>query len=224
MKKVLEYLSALEANNDREWYQTNKKQYQEANAEFEELVQRLLFSVGKTDNDMLRLSPKDLTYKLARDVRFSNDKTPFNPTFRACISAGGKSPIPVGYYLSVAPANRSFLGGGLFATVFKDATTLIRDYIVEHGTEFEGIVSEKDFLACFTVNGEKLKNVPRGYDENLPQSQYLKNKSWYLQYSVSDDTLTAQSFVEEATQIFLSMKPFNDYLNAALKGFKMPAR
>lgn len=68
----------------------------------------------------------------------------------------GKLPIPVGYFLAIAPGGRSFLGGGLFAAIFKDATTMIRDHIVAHGAEFEEILSAKEFKAHFALKGFKM--------------------------------------------------------------------
>jgi uncharacterized protein (TIGR02453 family) len=224
MMNILQYLSDLEANNNREWYHAHKEQYQEANAEFEQLLGQLINAIGGFDSSVIWNNPKELTFKLGRDTRFSHDKSPFNPKFRAHISSGGKLPIPVGYYIVVAPGNRSFLGGGLFAYMFKDATDMIRDYITENGDEWEAIVKDKDFSARFTVKGETLKKVPAGYDTNHSQAEYLKNKSWYLQYTVPDSVLADAKFVEYATEIFACMKPFNDYLNEALKGFKMPTR
>jgi uncharacterized protein (TIGR02453 family) len=224
MKNALEYLFALERNNDREWYRANKKWYQEANAGFERLIEKLIVSIGKFDSAIRHGIPKELTFRLVRDTRFSNDKSPYNPAFRAHISSAGKLLVPVGYFIFMAPGDRSFLGGGLHASMFKDATTMIRDYIVDHGSEFDAIVKAGEFSSLFTVKGEALKNVPRGYDGKHPQAEYLKFKSWYLEYPVSDHLVSSDGFVDEATRIFLAMKPFNDYLNAALKGFQMPAR
>jgi uncharacterized protein (DUF2461 family) len=116
------------------------------------------------------------------------------------------------------------LGGGLFASVFKDATTMIRDYIVAHGNELGVIAKDKDFSSLFTVKGEALKNIPRGYDATHPQAEYLKFKSWYLEYPVSDSCVLNDGFADEAAEVFRTMKPFNDYLNVALKGFRMPTR
>jgi uncharacterized protein (TIGR02453 family) len=132
--------------------------------------------------------------------------------------------VPVGYYIVLASGNRSFLGGGLFAYIFKDATDKIRDYITKNGDGWETIVNDEDFAARFTVKGEALKKVPAGYDANHRQAEYLKNKSWYLEHTVPDSVLAGEEFVEYATEVFAHMTPFNDYLNAALKGFKMPAR
>lgn len=222
---MMDYLSALGANNNREWYHANKDDYKKANAEFEELLQALMMEIGKFDSSILCHQPKDLTFKIVRDTRFSHDKSPYNPAFRAHISAKGKLPVPVGYYLMIKPGNQSFLGGGLFADMFKDATTMIRDYIAHNGAEWDKIIHEPEFERYFTVQGTALKNVPAGYEKEHPQAEYLKYKSWYLEYPVKDEELSdAEAFLIKAAEIFQVMKPFNDYLNKALAGFQMPMR
>ena len=222
---ILEYLSDLAQNNNREWYHANKERYKKANIEFERFIGELITAVGEFDCAIQQNAPKDLTFKLMRDTRFSHNKSPYNPAFRAHISSAGKLPIPVGYYIFLAPGNRSFLGGGLFASMFKDATTMVRDYIVANGKLFESIISDKPFVEHFTVKGEALKNVLNGYDFAHPQAEYLKNKSWYLEYPISDEQIVdADGFVKQAARLFRLMKPFNDYLNDALAGFKMPSR
>lgn len=224
-KKILTYLSDLEGNNNREWYHAHKEQLQEANAEFLKLIEALISEIGKTDTSILNNSPKDLTFKLVRDTRFSYDKSPYNPTFRAHISTAGKLPIPVGYFISIRPGNRSFLGGGLFADMFKDATDMIRTAIAEHGDEFERIITEPDFAKHFTVMGETLKNVPKGYPSDHTQAKFLKYKSWFLEYSVPDLLISdPKRFLNEAVDKFVLMQPFNAFLNRALSGFQMPAR
>ena len=50
IKIALNYLLALSNNNSREWYHSNKIQYKKANEEFEELVQNLIFEIGKLDS------------------------------------------------------------------------------------------------------------------------------------------------------------------------------
>ncbi|MCI8949755.1 MAG: DUF2461 domain-containing protein [Lachnospiraceae bacterium] len=224
-KKILNYLGNLSENNNREWYHAHKQEYKEANEEFESLIQELIVRIGAFDISVLHNIPKDLTFKLVRDTRFSRDKSPYNPAFRAHISARGKLPVPVGYYLMLRPGNGSFLGGGLFADMFKDATSMVRNFIAENGREWEEILQAPDFQNVFTVQGTALKNVPAGFDKEHPQASYLKFKSWYLEYPVSDhDVMEGEEFVRQAARIFEIMKPFNDYLNRALDGFQMPAR
>lgn len=224
MNAVLTYLSDLEANNKREWFHANKEQYQTANREFEALIAELMLELRKTDKNIPLVEPKELTFKLMRDTRFSHDKSPYNPAFRAHIAPKGKLPVPVGYYLMIRPGGRSFLGGGLFADMFRDATVMVRDYIAAHGGEWEKIITAPAFRKHFTVRGTTLKKVPQGYDPDHPQAEYLKHKSWYLEYPVTDEQFMEPDFVGYCADIFIKMQDFNGFLNKALADFQMPVR
>lgn len=222
---ILDYLKELSQNNNREWYHAHKEAYHQANEAFEEFLQELMLKIGAFDSSILHHEPKNLTFRLVRDTRFSHDKSPYNPSFRAHMGPQGKLPVPVGYYLMIKPDNQSFLGGGLFADMFKDATARIRDYIATNGQEWEEILKAPDFRKYFTVGGTALKNVPAGYDKEHPQAEYLKFKSWYLEYPIPDKLLLdGGEFLAEAVRLFQIMKPFNDFLNRALSGFQMPSR
>lgn len=222
---IMDYLTALAANNDREWYHAHKADYKAANALFEQLVQELIYGIGTFDNSVLHNVPKELTFKLVRDTRFSHDKSPYNPSFRAHISSQGKLPIPVGYYIMLKPNGGTFLGGGLFADMFANATAMVRDYISAHPDEWNDIITDAAFNKYFAVKGTALKNVPAGYDKNNPQAEYLKFKSWYVEYFIPDeDACDGEKLIQTSLEVFKAMKPFNDCLNKALKDFKMPAR
>lgn len=224
MHGILNYLTALEQNNTREWYHAHKPQFVEANQSFEAFIQSLMLELRKADNSLPLFEPKELTFKIMRDTRFSHDKSPYRPAFRAHIAPKGKLPIPVGSYIMIQPGNRSFLGGGLFADMFKDATSMVREHIAAHGARLEKIVSEPEFAAQFTVGGTTLKKVPRDYDPLHPQAEYLKKKSWYLEAPVTDEELLKPDFITYAVDTFVKMKPFNDFLNEALTDFQMPTR
>ncbi len=222
---MLDYLAALSADNTREWYHAHKNENREATFLFEDLVKELIDGIGEFDKSILHNVPKELTFKLVRDTRFSHDKSPYNPAFRAHIGAMGKLPVPVGYYIMIKPFGGSFLGGGLFADMFANATTMIRDYICAHPEEWNKIVTDPEFTEYFTVKGTALKNVPSGYDKNHPQAEYLKYKSWYVEYPLADEDVANETkLMEKSLSVFKAMKPFNDYLNVALKDFKMPSR
>jgi len=225
MDSILSYLADLEINNERDWYHANKAYYKMAMEEFVDVVERLIAAIGVFDPSVLPNSAKDLTFKLVRDTRFSHDKSPYNPAFRAHIAAGGKQPIPTGYFLKIAPGDKTFLGGGLFASMFKDATTMVRNYLATHVDEFDTIIANEQFAAHFSIKGEALKNVPKGYDPEHPLAGFIKLKSWYIDYPLVDSMLSdTDEFVNQAAGLFCLMKPFNDYLNTALVGFEMPSR
>ena len=68
-------------------------------------------------------------------------------------------------------------------------------------------------------------NIPAGYEKEHPQADYLKFKSWYLEYPLKDEEVRdAETFLVKAAELFQIMKPFNDYLNKALVDFRMPVR
>ena len=79
---ILQFLYDLEQNNCREWFHDHKQQYQAANGIFEELVETLMLELKKSDPTVLLTEPGKLTFKLVRDTRFSNDKSPYLPAFR----------------------------------------------------------------------------------------------------------------------------------------------
>ena len=221
---ALSYLSDLEQHNDRAWFHDTKTRRDEAQQAFEALISDLIERVGVFDPSVRGNDPKSLTFKFPRDTRFSHDKSPYNPSLRAHIGPAGKLPIPVGYYLMIQPDGRSFLGGGLFASMFKDATARVRRAIAEQGSEWETLIDDLAKAGRFTVEGETLKRVPQGFDPLHPQAAWLKHKSWYIEYHVSDEKVTAPEFADIAAATFEHMQPLNTFLNQALAGFEMPSR
>lgn len=111
----------------------------------------------------------------------------------------------------------------MFADIFKNATDLIRSSINTHADEFKEIICSPDFP--FEVKGTSLKNVPKEFSPDHPMAQYLKYKSWYIEHPIDDSLLeNTDQFIAEAVTTFLKMQPFHDFLNNALRTFKMPQR
>lgn len=224
-KVMMAHLAELKENNTREWYRQHKAQRMAVAASFEELVAALELEIMAFDPAYSFHPTAELTFKQVRDVRFSNDKTPYNPSLRAHIGPKGKSPIPVGYYVKLAPDGDSFIGAGLFTDIFKDATHLIRQYIAGHEEEFLTIITEETFTKEFQVLGTRLKRVPKPYDPELVTADHLKNKSWYLEKAIPEEIIgDAEALIKYMVEQFKKMKDFNDFLNEALITFELPKR
>ena len=73
-QNVLNFLSDLKENNNREWFGENKSRFLDAKADFENLVADLIKEISKFDSTILTLTPKDCIFRIYRDVRFSKDK------------------------------------------------------------------------------------------------------------------------------------------------------
>ncbi len=187
------------------------------------MIWELIAGVRRFDASIPACEPKALTFKLQRGTRFSHDKSSYNPAFRCHISAAGKVPVPIGYFLSIRADGGRFSGGGLFADTFKDATRQIKTYIFENAAELLRIVEAPDFRQAFCVDGTSLRNVPREYPADCAVSAYLKNKSGYIEDPFDAQRLEkTTAFVQYAAERFRLMKPFHDYLNRALQGFSLP--
>ncbi len=217
---ILGFLDDLRRNNSTVWMKENKPRYNEAKREFELLLQELIDRISLFDLSVANLIPKEIIYRLNRDIRFSKDKSPYTPAFSANISAGKKLWIPAGYFVHIMP-EQIFLGGGIYTTALTKATKLIRDHIAENPEEFLGIINNPDFHATYdTVHGEKLKNTPREYPRDHPAAEYLKHKSWDILCKIEDsEFLKPGAFVDLAVEKFRVMKPFNDFINEALVDF-----
>ena len=113
--KTLEFLRQLIENNNREWFQENRKKYDDAKADLEKLVGYLIMEVGKFQ-DLGNLQIKECIFRINRDIRFSKNKTPYKNHLSAGIGPGGRGSGKVDYYLHIQPDGQSFIGGGMWDT------------------------------------------------------------------------------------------------------------
>lgn len=80
---TLKFLKDLKKNNNKEWFDDNRKTYDNAKNDFLEFTKKLIVGVSKFDGNILKanLDPKKCITRLNRDVRFSNDKSPYKTNF-----------------------------------------------------------------------------------------------------------------------------------------------
>lgn len=218
MKKVIPFLTELSGNNNRDWFNDNKKKYEAAKEEFEELVVQCIALMGKWDKEVLSLAPKDCIYRIYRDVRFGKDKTPYKTSMSALIGKGGRKGEGAINYLHIEPG-KSFVASGMY---MPDGATLkaIRQEIDYNLQEFEDIINNKSFKANFGELEQewKLKKLPKGYTADNPAIEYLKLKGIVATKNYSDKEILKPDFAVEANQSFKILKPLNDFLNRAKEG------
>lgn len=222
---IMSFLKELEQNNNKEWFHAHKKEYQEAKDSFLFLLNEIMARLAQVDPYIEELDAKDLTFRLNRDTRFSNDKSPYSVSFKAHIGPKGKLPIPCGYFINIQPNDNTIIGGGIFADGFKEVTTNIRNAIVQHEEEFLSIIHEEAFKANYEVLGMKLKKVPKEYEGHEAIAEYLKHKSWFIEHHIEDQALCDnEAFLNQCVHLCLIMRDFNTFLNDAVKDFTFPKR
>ena len=111
MEQVLDFLRRLHDNNDREWFDAHRAEWTRVKGRFADFTQRLIDGIASFDDSVRGLRPQDCTYRIARDTRFSADKTPYKNYISAFIAPRGKQSGYAGYYLHVEPSGDGLLGG-----------------------------------------------------------------------------------------------------------------
>jgi len=217
MKEILYFLQQLCVNNNREWFNYNRTLYKRQKEEFETIVTRLIANVSEFDSSVSQLTVKDCTYRINRDTRFSNDKTPYKTHFGAFIAPGGKKACTSGYYLHIEPDN-SIIAGGVHMPP-SDVLLKLRTAIFENATEFISIIENPEFKKIFsTLDGDKLTAAPRGFSKNFEHIDLLKFKSYTFACKVSDDFIENSDVEAFVVNRFKIMKDFNSFMNRALLG------
>ena len=213
---TLKFLKDLKKNNNKPWFEKNKDLYLGAKEDIEHLVEQVIEGFGKIDPDIANLQPKDCTYRIYRDVRFSKDKTPYKINMGAYLNRGGKKAPTAGYYMHIEPG-RSMAGGGLWMPLAPELNK-VRQEIDYSLSEWNSIVTARAFKKNFREGLEKedqLSRPPKGYDEENPAIEYLKLKSFIVTRSFTDAEIQSRSFAKELVKTFESMKDFVYFLNRA---------
>ncbi len=213
-KSTIDYLKAIGKNNNREWFLANKAQYIEARENFESFVQKLINELVVFEPIMKGLEVKSCVYRFNRDIRFSNDKSPYKTHFGAFIVRGGKKNGDklAGYYFHIEPG-KSIIAGGAYMPP-APWLSAIREKIDEEPDRFNKILKNKDFIEYFgELTGDKLKKAPKGYPSDHPQLELLKFKSYLVVNEVTDNIVLSESFFNHVLKTFKAMKPLNDILN-----------
>ncbi len=216
-QSVIEFLDNLSYNNNREWFIANKEKYLQARTNFEDFVQALIDRLALYEHPLRGLEAKSCIFRINRDIRFSNDKSPYKTNFGALIIKGGRKNIHryAGYYLHIEPS-QSMISGGAYIPD-NQWLTAIRERIDQEPENFVEIITNKNFKQFFgTIEGEKLKSAPKGYDSNHPYLELLKYKSFMADRTFTDKEVTSPAFFDTAFNGFLAMKPLNDFLNNCL--------
>ncbi|UCF63656.1 MAG: DUF2461 domain-containing protein [bacterium] len=214
--KTYQFLKELDQNNNRPWFQANKNRYEEARANFEEFISKLILEIARFDPPIGDLEAKKSVFRIYRDTRFSNDKRPYKTNFGAHLVAyESKVHDRAGYYIHLQPGN-TFLAGGAYLPP-GPWIKAIRNAIDQKGKEFQKILTHPDFKKYFReIEGEKLKTTPRDYPADHPFIKLLRYKSFIAAHQLKDKDAMQEDFLKNAAKVFKALKPFDDFLNRSL--------
>lgn len=210
---TLQFLKNLEENNNREWFQAHRKDYEIEKTSFEKFCQEILSGLSLIQDDLVNTKVKDCIFRINRDIRFSKDKSPYKKYFSAAFGPGGRSSGRIDFYLQIQPDNQSILGGGMWEPTAAHLASFRQeiDYNPEH---LKRIIDDPKFRSYFdNIAGEKVKNMPKGYSANHPEIELLKYKQLFFYHKFSDKEVISDGFLQEVISGCTILKPYLDYQN-----------
>jgi len=215
--KALAFLRALKRNNRREWFQPRK-------AEYEQLVREPMIAMIERLADDFRgfapdlvASPKVSLYRIYRDTRFSENKTPYKTHVAAVFPARG---LPkhqgAALYFHVSP-EEVWIGGGMYAP---DTSQLlaVREHIAANLRQFRALVESPGFRrAVGRLEGERLQRVPRGFAKDHEAAEYLKHRQFLAGVERPPAFATSPRFYGGVVDVFRRISPLVAFLNEPLR-------
>ena len=215
MKEVIAFLSQLQQNNNREWFNEHKNEFLQVQARFNDFIEKLIKGIAGFDENISGLTVKDCTYRIYRDTRFSSDKTPYKCHMGAFINPGGKKSGYAGYYFQVGATDEGFPNGNMLASgdyCFEPAVMkILREDICNGEGDFDRIVKQ---AKPFQIDSsEMLKRNPSGFPADAP---YPRLKTFCLTYQPGRSFMYSDHLLEELIELFRPTQPFLEYINRAI--------
>lgn len=186
LRDLTRYLSELSENNNRPWFIMNKPRYDILREEFLEVVTQLIGELARFDKQVAGCDPKKAMFRINRDIRFSNDKTPYKTRFSAGITPSDKRrPSAAGgptYYFHIEGSGKLLFGAGEYLPP-SPRLKAIREHVVNDAPGFAKMLKNKHLRATYgdlRQDEGKLQRPPKGFDPDHPLVDYLKLKSFFV--------------------------------------------
>lgn len=214
VQNILQFLTELKINNNREWFAENKGWYDTVRDEFMQISKELILEIAGFDEDIKHIDAKDCVFRIYRDTRFSHDKTPYKTHFGVFIAkAGGRKSQRGGYYLHLDPAG-CFVAVGVWCPE-PNLLKALRQSVYDNIDELNEIRSNADFEHYFKsfYDEDKLKTVPRGYPKDFSEAELLKLKHYMVETNLEESILSAPDFAKQIATIMKNAYPLNRFLN-----------
>ena len=216
--KTFKFQRALARNNNREWFHEHKDEYEnDLRQPFLRLIADLQPALLEV-SEHFRADPKPVggsLFRVHRDTRFSNDKTPYKAWAGArFFHVRSKQVEAPSYYLHIQPGH-CFVGAGLWHPQ-PESQRKIRQFIFDNPGNWKAAVHAPAFRKKFSIEGESLTRPPRGFPADHELIDDLKRKDFVATMTLDDETVLGPRLRKTVGDQFKSLAPLVDYLCAAL--------
>ena len=212
-KSTFDFLKKLSKNNNRDWFASHKTDYLGAQENVIQFIDDLIGLMNQHDHIETPSGKKSL-YRIYNDVRFSEDKTPYNPRFAGYLRRS-KPQLRGGYYFWIKPGE-SRVGCGF---VYPNPEDLLRTRqdIRDNNDTWRKLLKSTSIKKYFgKMDGEQVKTAPKGFDKDDPAIDLLRYKQYWFERSFSDQEVLSPKFVQEINKTYKAIRPFFDHMSEIL--------
>jgi uncharacterized protein (TIGR02453 family) len=212
-KSGFDFFKTLKKNNNREWFNAHKTVFLAEQDLIAVFAEALLQELSEHD-EIETPSGKKSLFRIYRDTRFSNNKTPYKTNWSGYFKRATKYKRG-GYYFHLEPGN-SFVAGGFWSPNPADLKR-IREDIAFDDAPLRKIIKSRSFVSTFgALTGEQVATAPKGFPKDHEAIDLLRYKQFLLIKRFSDQEVLSEGFLKAASQAFKNMRPFFDYMSEVL--------
>jgi uncharacterized protein (TIGR02453 family) len=212
-KSTFDFLKKLSKNNNREWFAAHKEEYVNAQQNAIEFVDALISKMNGHDR-LETPSGKKSLYRIYNDVRFSEDKIPYNPRFAGYLKRE-KPLLRGGYYFWIKPG-ASTIGCG-FTYPNPEDLKRIRLDMQNNYKDWQKLLNTKSIKSTYcAMKGSKVATAPKGFSIDDPAIDLLRYKQYWFERSFTDNEVLSKDFLNKINQSFKNIRPFFDYASEVL--------
>jgi len=210
----MKFLRDLAKNNDRDWFQPRKDTFDEqVKAPMIELLEGINVELKKFAPDFVCDPPKAI-YRIYRDTRFSNDKTPYKTHIAANLPRRGlQKHAGGGFYFSVSPTAVE-VAGGVYMPGPEELLSLRMHLAVNH-SEFRKLDAKITKLMG-ELQGDQLTRVPKGFHPDQPAADLIRRKQFFYYKTLPGKLATSPDLFGELITRFKALLPVIEFLNQPL--------
>ena len=215
----LKFLRGLARHNDKAWFDQHRQDYEA------QVRQPFLRLIGDLQPALASISPHyradprtvgGSLFRIYRDARFSNDKSPYKPWQGARLFHERRREVAApSFYLHLQPGE-CFVGAGLWHPEPENLRR-VRQFIVDNPGSWAAAAHAKPFRKRFDLDdSEMLVRPPRGYPADFVHLDDLRRKNHVAMRIIDDATMTGPRLLSTLAKDLQQLGPFMDYLCAAL--------
>lgn len=214
--EALKFLRQLSKNNNRDWFQAHKSDYE---TYVKEPLHNFVLALAD-DLDQFapgyQTDPKKAIYRIYRDIRFSNDKRPYKTHISASFFPKRmEKHAGAGYYFHIS-GTEVFLGAGVYRAGPKELYA-IRKRLSAEPAAYRKLISAAAFKRQFGApEGERLKRPPKGFSADDPALDLILGKQFLASTQLAVEVAQTPRLQSEIIKRFRTLQPWIDWLNEAV--------